>query len=146
MARNPHQLEVGTGWVRAEKDPDRTGGMEDKSAIRTDALTGSRDAPCMDAAPGAQSRLNLTYFDARGARLQIGQSGRLLRPRMLARPPPRGMAPGQLLIAAWSIYGTRALGSPGTSTAARSSFVWIAVSFGSGSGPTTCRGGTAQRR
>lgn len=70
LKRNPHQKIVGTRWVLTPKGADYKarlvvqGCQEDKTYIRSDAPTGSRDAFFLTLAFGSQKGWKITSFDA----------------------------------------------------------------------------------
>ena len=112
LKQNPHQKIVGTRWVLTPKGADYKarlvvqGCQEDKTYIRSDAPTGSRDAFFLTLAFGSQKGWKVTSFDAQSAYLQSDGISRLLLIRMPWQNPPPGTQPGQVLVATGSIYGT----------------------------------------
>ena len=78
--------------------------QEDKTYIRSDAPTGSRDAFFLTLAFGSQKGWNITSFDAQSAYLQSDGITRLLLIRMPWQSPPPGTQPGQVLVATGSIH------------------------------------------
>ena len=117
LRRHPGIRPVGTRWVLTQKATSAMkarlvvqGCQEDKSQIRTDAPTGSRDALYLTLAAAAQSGWDLSSYDAMTAYLQSGNIERLLLLRMPAKNPPPGTAPGEIVMATGAIYGTRDAG------------------------------------
>ena len=95
------------GQARLQSSTVVQGCQEDKSYIRTDAPTGSRDAFFMTLSAAAQIGWDYSVFDAQSAYLQSDGIERLLLLRMPHKNPPAGTKPGQVFVAAGSIYGAR---------------------------------------
>ncbi|CAK0818246.1 unnamed protein product [Prorocentrum cordatum] len=115
--KKPQLKVVGTRFALTEKDTDTfkarlvvQGCQENDLGIRTDALTGSRDAFWLTAGFAAQHGWDGAFFDAESAYLQAEGMDRDLTIKMSMENPPPGTVPGQIFFATGSIYGAKDAG------------------------------------